>query len=84
MGQDKLHKTLLQAVVQKHGLLLNSKQCADALGWSQRKLDEARKKGVSPNYIEPTSGTTKGIMYAAQDIVDFQLKLAKNSVITGY
>jgi len=51
---------MLQSLILKYGLMLDNKQCAEALAISTRTLDERRKNATDcPEYIE----AKKGIMF---------------------
>ena len=80
-NQNELNTTLIQALIMKYGLFLNSNQTAETLGISTRTLDERRKSGYDcPEYIEGQG--KKGFMFPVQNIVDYQLKKAQQSVKT--
>ena len=75
--QESLFKTMLQSLILKYGVMLDSKQCADALAISSRTLDERRKKANDcPEYIE----AKKGIMFPVQNVVQYQLLKSKQCI----
>lgn len=80
LNGKELEKILLESVIQKHGLMLNSKDCAKEIRAvkSTRGLDEDRKKGKSPEYIEQG----KAILYPVQNVVNYHLELSTQSVKT--
>ena len=81
INQETLFTTMLQALIQKYGLMLTTKNCADSLGISTRTLDERRKSGEDcPEYIE----AKKGIMFPAQNIIIYQLEKSKQCVKVVY
>lgn len=77
----ELEKILLESIVHKHGLMLNSKDCAKEIRAvkSSRGLDEDRKKGKNcPEYIEQG----KAILYPVQNVVNYHLELSTQSIKT--
>lgn len=77
INQNTLFNTMLQSLILKYGIMLDSKQCADALAISTRTLDERRKKSNDcPEYIE----ATKGIMFPVQNVVKYQMLKSKQCV----
>jgi len=81
LNNKELEKILLESVIQKHGLMLNSKECAREIRAvkSSRGLDEDRKRGLNcPEYIEKG----KGILYPVQNVVNYHLELSSQSVKT--
>ena len=57
---------MLQSLILKYGLMLDNKQCAEALAISTRTLDERRKKSNDClEYIE----AKKGIIFPVQNVV---------------
>jgi len=76
---QQLFNTMLNTLILKFGLFVNTKDCASILGISSRTLDERRKSGLNcPEYIEEK----KCIMYPVQKIVEYQLKKTENSIKT--
>jgi hypothetical protein len=72
---------MLQALILKHGLMLTSSQCAEALGISTRTLDERRKAGADcPEFLE----AKKGIMFPAQNVVQYQIVKSQQCVKVSY
>ena len=79
INNETLFITMLQSLIQKYGVMLDSKKCAESLSISTRTLDERRKKSVNcPEYI----GKGKGIMYPAQSIIQYQLTKSKECIKT--
>lgn len=78
-SNQQLFYTMLNTLILKFGLFVNTKDCASILGISSRTLDERRKSGVDcPEYIEEK----KCIMYPVQKIVEYQINKTKNSIKT--
>lgn len=78
INEESIFNSMLQALVFRHGVLLNSKQCAKVLGISTRTLDERRKASKDcPAYIQ---NGDRLIGYPAQNIVQYQLNKAKQSI----
>ena len=76
---EQLFNTMLNTLIQKYGLFINTKDCAAVLGISGRTLDERRKAGFNcPEYIEEK----KCIMYPVQKIVEYQLKKTEHTIKT--
>ena len=72
-----IYTTMLSTLITKYGLMLSSKDCAEALAISTRTLDERRKKSVDcPEYLE----ARKSIMYPVQNVVEYQLTKTKQCV----
>ena len=70
---------MLVTLIQKYGLFINTKNCAEILGISSRTLDERRKSGMDcPQYIEEK----KCIMYPTQKIVEYQINKTEYSIKT--
>ena len=77
INQENLFNTLLQSLILKYGIMLDSKQCAEALAISTRTLDERRKKATDcPEYIE----AKKGIMFPVQKVVKYQIDKSKQCI----
>jgi hypothetical protein len=77
VNDEILFKILLESLISKYGLMLDSRQCAEALAISTRTLDERRKKSNDcPEYIE----AKKGIMFPVQNVVQYQLEKSKQCV----
>lgn len=71
------YELLVKVLTDKYGILLSSRQCAEALGISSRTLEERRKIGKDcPRYIE--SG--RSYKFQVQEIVRFQLMKSVNLV----
>ncbi|QKJ27342.1 hypothetical protein [Aliarcobacter cibarius] len=80
-NNKELILTMIQTLISKYGLLLNSNQTAEVLGISSRTLDERRKScSDCPNYIEGNG--KKSFMFPVQNIVEYQLKKSQQSVKT--
>jgi len=79
---NTLYTTMLQSLIKKYGLFLNSRECAETLGISGRTLDQRRKSGSNcPHYVDQFG--KKGIVYPAQAVVQFQLEKSKQAVQTA-
>lgn len=77
MDNQFIFKVMMNSLISKYGLLINTKNCALILGIGYRTLDERRKSGVDcPEYIEEK----KFILYPVQNIVEYQLEKTKHSV----
>jgi hypothetical protein len=78
INEETLYTTMLNALISKFGLMLNSKQCAQALAISTRTLEERRKASQDcPSYVKCANRT---IYYPAQNIVQYQLQKSKQSI----
>jgi hypothetical protein len=82
--QHPLFTTMLQSLILKYGLILDSKKCADALGISTRKLDENRKKSKDCPFYLANSNGVKGIYFPVQFVVEFQIKKSQEVIQTIY
>ena len=82
VDQHTIYTTMLNSVIQKYGTQLNTERAADALSISTRKLDDMRKAGISPAYIEGVTPNSKGYMYPATAIVEWQIARMKRQVVT--
>jgi hypothetical protein len=79
INEETLYTTMLNALISKFGLMLTSKQCAEALAISTRTLEERRKASEDcPSYVKSAGGRT--IYFPAQNIVQYQLEKAKQSI----
>ena len=68
---------MLQSLILKYGLMLDNKQCAEALAISTRTLDERRKKATNcPEYIE----AKKCIMFPVQKVVMYQIHKSQECI----
>ena len=77
INQEALFNAMLHSLIVKYGVMLDSKQCAEALAISSRTLDERRKKANDcPEYIE----AKKGIMFPVQNVVKYQIIKSKQCV----
>jgi len=77
INKENLFNTMLQSLILKYGLMLDSKQCAEALAISTRTLDERRKKATDcPEYIE----AKKGIMFPVQNVVMYQIHKSQECI----
>ncbi len=78
INEETLYTTMLNALIARFGLMLTSKQCAVSLGISTRTLEERRKASSDcPSYVKSAGRT---IYYPAQNIVQYQLQKAKQSI----
>lgn len=76
---QQLFNTMLNTLILKYGLLINTKDCADVLGISTRTLDERRKSGFDcPEYIQ----NKRCILYPIQKVVEYQIKKTEHTVKT--
>ncbi|MCT7596564.1 hypothetical protein [Aliarcobacter butzleri] len=76
---QQLFDIMINTLIHKYGLFINTKDCAKILGISGRTLDERRKSGMDcPEYLEEK----KCIMYPVQKIVEYQINKTKNSIKT--
>ena len=76
---EQLFNTMLVTLIQKYGLFINTKNCAEVLGISSRTLDERRKSGIDcPEYLEEK----KCIMYPVQKVVAFQMRKTEHTIKT--
>jgi len=79
LNNKELEKVMLESIIQKHGLMLNSKECAreTRATKSSRGLDEDRKKGQNcPEFVEQG----KSILYPAQNVVHHHLQISTQSI----
>jgi hypothetical protein len=79
LSDKEIAEIMLSTVIKKHGLMLNSKQCAIEVRAtkSSRGLDEDRKKGQNcPEYVE----YSKSILYPVQKVVEYHLLKSQNTV----
>ncbi|MCT7536304.1 hypothetical protein [Aliarcobacter butzleri] len=78
IGKDRLYDIMLNALIDKYGLILTSAQVAEVLAISTRTLDERRKSNMDcPQYVE---GRGKNIYYPVQKVVEYQLTKSENCV----
>lgn len=76
--KEKLYNTMINALIEKYGLMLSSSQVAESLSISTRTLDERRKAGKDcPEYIEARG---KGIFYPVQKVVEYQIQKSDKCV----
>jgi hypothetical protein len=83
--KDKKAEIMLSALISKHGLVLNSIQCAQVTRAtkSTRGLDEDRKKGINvPNYIDPNG--SKSILYPVEEVVKYHLAKSRQIIQVKY
>lgn len=81
LNNKELEKVMLESIIHKHGLMLNSKECAreTRATKSSRGLDEDRKEGKNvPEYIQQG----KAVLYPAQNVVNHHLELSIQSIKT--
>jgi len=79
LTEKEITQIMLNAIIQKHGLMLNSKQCAieTRATKSTRGLDEDRKKGQNvPEYID----SNKSVLYPVQKVVEYHLSKSQKTV----
>lgn len=80
IDKEKLYDVMINALIVKYGLILNSAQVAEVLAISTRTLDERRKSGFDcPEYIE---GRGKNIYYPVHKVVEFQLLKSEKCIKT--
>ena len=79
LTEKEIAEIMLSTIITKHGLMLNSKQCAQEIraSKSSRGLDEDRKAGKQcvPEYIDDTR-----ILYPSQYVVAYHLLQCQNSI----
>ena len=81
ISSEIIFTSMLQALISKYGVMLTSKDCAEALGISTRTLDERRKLATDcPEFIE----AKKGIMFPVQNVVKYQLEKTKQCIKVNY
>lgn len=74
-NQKLEYRLLLQALINKFGLFLTPEQCAEVLCLTERQLAERRRNKKSvPKHIYSNCESNIGIIYAVQDVVEYQLK----------
>lgn len=81
---NPLFQPMLQSLILKYGLFLNSNQCAEAIraSTSSRGLDESRKKSQDvPRFIQNQNGN---ILYPVQEVVEYQIIKSQEVVQTIY
>ena len=81
ISHEIIFTSMLQALISKYGVMLTSKDCAEALGISTRTLDERRKAAMDcPEFIE----AKKGIMFPVQNVVKYQIEKTKQCIKVNY
>ncbi len=81
ISHEIIFTSMLQALISKYGVMLTSKDCAEALGISTRTLDERRKTATDcPEFIE----AKKGIMFPVQNVVKYQIEKTKQCIKINY
>lgn len=81
ISHEIIFTSMLQALISKYGVMLTSKDCAEALGISTRTLDERRKAAADcPEFIE----AKKGIMFPVQNVVLYQIEKSKQCIKVNY
>lgn len=81
LSNKEIEKTMMESIIHKHGLMLNSKECAreTRATKSSRGLDEYRKDGKNiPEYVQQG----KTILYPAQNVVNHHLETSTQSIKT--
>jgi hypothetical protein len=81
LSNKEMEKVMLESIIHKHGLMLNSKECAKETRAkkSNRGLDEDRKEGKNiPEYIQKG----KAILYPVQNVVNYHLEVSTQSIKT--
>lgn len=74
-NQKLEYRLLLQALINKFGLFLTPEQCAEVLCLTERQLAERRRSNKSvPKHTYSNCESNIGIIYAVQDVVEYQLK----------
>jgi len=80
ISHEIIFTSMLQTLISKYGIMLTSKDCAEALGIT-RTLDERRKAAIDcPEFIE----AKKGIMFPVQNVVNYQLEKSKQCIKVDY
>ncbi|NVJ52577.1 MAG: hypothetical protein HWD90_02700 [Campylobacteraceae bacterium] len=79
ISSEIIFTSMLQALISKYGVMLTSKDCAEALGISTRTLDERRKAAIDCHeFIE----AKKGIIFPVQNVVKYQIEKTKQCIKT--
>ncbi|WP_417326579.1 hypothetical protein [Halarcobacter sp.] len=79
ISHEIIFTSMLQALIGKYGVMLTTKDCAQALGISTRTLDERRKAAIDcPEFLE----AKKGIMFPVQNVVKYQIEKSKQCIQT--
>ena len=79
LSEKEVAEIMISTIIKKHGLMLNSKQCAQETRAtkSSRGLDEDRKKCRDvPEYID----SSKSVLYPVQKVVEYHLLKSQNTV----